>query len=141
MSVSAVTSCTTTKGQPRSASATTSASGIEPTGLVWMIQIALILPSPTARNMSTAFSPALSGVAGEAQKPRSTFRCVGFSMSRWQASMFASPPTSRPPIAFGCPVTLNGPMPGRPMRPVARWQFRMAFTLSVPNEDWFTPWP
>ena len=29
---------------------------------------------------------------------------------------------------------------GRPMRPVARWQLRMALTLSVPAADWFTPW-
>ena len=54
--------------------------------------------------------------------------------------MLARPPTSRPPIAFGWPVTLNGPMPGRPMRPVARWKLMIAFTLSVPQADWFTPW-
>ncbi len=54
--------------------------------------------------------------------------------------MLASAPTSRPPIALGCPVTLNGPMPGRPIRPVARWTLIMALTLSVPAEDWFTPW-
>ena len=54
--------------------------------------------------------------------------------------MLARPPTSRPPMAFGWPVTLNGPMPGRPMRPVARWQLMIALTLSVPEADWFTPW-
>ena len=55
------------------------------------------------------------------------------------ASWLASPPTSRPPIAFGWPVSENGPMPGRPIRPVARWQLMSALTLSVPAEDWFTP--
>ena len=40
---------------------------------------------------------------------------------------------------FGWPVIENGPMPGWPMRPVSRWQFRIAFTLSTPALDWFTP--
>ena len=53
--------------------------------------------------------------------------------------MLASPPTSRPPIAFGCPVIENGPVPGLPMRPVAKWQLMIALTLSVPQDDWFTP--
>ena len=53
--------------------------------------------------------------------------------------MLASPPTSRPPMALGWPVTENGPIPGMPMRPVARWQLMMALTLSVPVADWFTP--
>jgi len=52
----------------------------------------------------------------------------------------ARPPTSRPPIALGWPVSENGPMPGLPMRPVARWQLMMALTLSVPCADWLTPW-
>ena len=42
-----------------------------------------------------------------------------FSMSMCAASMLARPPTSRPPMALGWPVTENGPMPGLPMRPVA----------------------
>ena len=48
------------------------------------------------------------------------------------ASWLARPPTSRPPIALGWPVSENGPMPSRPIRPVARWQLMMALTLSVP---------
>ena len=47
--------------------------------------------------------------------------------------MLARPPTSRPPMALGWPVTENGPAPGLPMRPVARWQLMMALTLSVPR--------
>ena len=58
----------------------------------------------------------------------------------WAASWLASPPTSRPPMALGCPVSDSGPIPGLPMRPVARWQLMMALTLSVPWADWFTPW-
>ncbi len=53
--------------------------------------------------------------------------------------MLASPPTSRPPIAFGWPVMENGPMPACPMRPVSRWQLMMLLTLSVPADDWLTP--
>ena len=37
------------------------------------------------------------------------------------------------------PVRENGPIPGRPIRPVSRWQLMMLLTLSVPAEDWFTP--
>ena len=55
--------------------------------------------------------------------------------------MLASPPTSRPPIAFGWPVSENGPMPGTADPPgQLRWQLIMALTLSVPTDDWFTPW-
>ncbi len=36
-------------------------------------------------------------------------------------------------------MTENGPAPGLPMRPVARWQLMMALTLSVPDELWLTP--
>ena len=57
----------------------------------------------------------------------------------WAASMLARPPTSRPPMALGWPVMENGPMPGRPIRPVSRWQLMMLLTLSVPEEDWLTP--
>jgi hypothetical protein len=55
------------------------------------------------------------------------------------ASWLASAPTSRPPMALGWPVTENGPMPGRPMRPVSKWQLMMALTLSVPLDDWLMP--
>ena len=33
----------------------------------------------------------------------------------------------------------KGPVPLRPIRPVARWQLMIALTLSVPCADWFTP--
>jgi hypothetical protein len=55
------------------------------------------------------------------------------------ASMLARPPTSRPPIAFGWPVSENGPMPGGRCGPPIRWQLMMALTLSAPLDDWFTP--
>ena len=54
--------------------------------------------------------------------------------------MLASPPTSRPPMALGWPVIEKGPIPGRPIRPVARWQLMIALPLSAPELDWFTPW-
>jgi hypothetical protein len=40
----------------------------------------------------------------------------------------------------GLAVIENGPAPDLPMRSVARWQLMMALTLSVPHEDWLTPW-
>ncbi len=47
-------------------------------------------------------------------------RPAASSMSMCAASVLAKPPTSRPPMALGWPVTENGPAPGLPMRPVAR---------------------
>ena len=140
VSVAAHISLTATKSHLAMALATRSASGMETAGLVCRIHSALIRPSSTARNMSTAFSPGFSAIVGLAQKPCTAARWVGFSISRWQASMLASPPTSRPPMALGWPVTENGPMPGRPMRPVARWQLMIALTLSVPESDWLRRW-
>ena len=60
-------SLTTTKSQPAIAARTAPASGIDTAGLVQMIQIALIRPSATARNMSTAFSPGRSAMVGASQ--------------------------------------------------------------------------
>src|ERR1700676_145213 len=42
-------------------------------------------------------------------------------------------------MALGWPVSENGPMPGLPIRPVAKWQLMIASTLSVPCADWLTP--
>ena len=75
---------------------------------------------------------------GAFQKRRTRSISSG-AKSMCAASWLARPPTSRPPIALGWPVSENGPMPGWPMRPVARWQLMMALTLSVPCADWFTP--
>ena len=47
--------------------------------------------------------------------------------------MLAKPPTSRPPMALGWPVTEKGPQPSLPIRPVARWVLIMALTLSAPG--------
>ena len=136
----AVTSETTTNGQARMAASTLSASGMETTGLVAMIHSALMRPSATARNMSTALRPGFAAMVGERQKRCTRSRCAASSIFMCAASMLARPPTSRPPMALGWPVTENGPMPGLPMRPVARWQLMMALTLSVPDDDWLTPW-
>ena len=50
------------------------------------------------------------------------------------------PPTSRPPIAFGWPVSENGPAPGRPICPVARCRLMSAAFFAVPDDDWLSPW-
>ena len=139
VSVSANMSDTATKGVALIASRTASASGIETAGLVDMTQRALISPRAQARNRSTAFRPGFEATAGARQCARTASRCAASSSDKWLASMLDRPPTSRPPIALGCPVTENGPMPGRPIRPAARWQLMIAFTLSTPEVDWFTP--
>ena len=108
-------------------------------GLVPMIQSALTRPSSTASNRSTALRPGRVAMRGAFQKRRTRSTSAGSAKPMCAASWLARPPTSRPPIAFGWPVSENGPMPGRPMRPVARWQLMIALTLSVPAEDWFTP--
>ena len=50
------------------------------------------------------------------------------------------PPTSRPPIALGWPVSENGPAPGLPICAVARCRLISAAFLAVPLLDWFRPW-
>ena len=66
VSVERQTSETTTNGQLRIASRTRSASGMLSAGLVPMIHSALIRPSSTARNMSTALRPGFAGDRGRA---------------------------------------------------------------------------
>ncbi|MQM39922.1 hypothetical protein KBTX_03962 [wastewater metagenome] len=128
---------TTTSSQRCSASRTRSVSGRLTAGLVAMIHTARTRPAWIASNRSTALSPGSRATAGLSQNA-----CTASAASkpRWPARVFASPPTSRPPMALGWPVSENGPAPGRPTRPVARWQLRMAPALSVPLLDWFTPW-
>ncbi len=74
VSVEQATSDTTTNGQLRTASRTRSASGMLSAGLVPIIQSALIRPSSTARNMSTALRPGLAAIVGEPQKSRTMRR-------------------------------------------------------------------
>ena len=109
-------------------------------GLVAITQSAPMRPAESARNRSTAFKPGPAAMFGACQWPRTSSASPGRSQSRWPASMVARAPTSRPPMAFGWPVTLKGPAPGLPMRPVSRWQLMIALALSVPTSDWFTPW-
>ena len=132
-------SLTTTNGHRANAARTRPASGMLSAGLVQITHSARTRPSPTASNKSTAFSPGPAAIFGASQNRRTRSTAPGCSNPICAANWFASPPTSRPPIAFGCPVTLNGPAPGRPIRPVAKCTFRIALTLSVPDDDWFTP--
>jgi hypothetical protein len=119
VSVSAMQSDTTTHSQRSSARRTWSLSGRLTTGLVAMIHSAFTSPRSTARNRSTALSPALDAIRGACQKRCTSARCSAFSSSMCAASWLASPPTSRPPMALGWPVIEKGPAPGWPMRPVS----------------------
>ena len=120
------------------ASRTTSAFGSDTAGLVPITHNALISPRAMASNIWTAFRPSWVAMRGAFQNRR-TRSMSGGVKPIWAASWLASPPTSRPPIALGCPVSENGDAPTLPIRPVARWQLTMALTLSVPCADWLTP--
>src|SRR3546814_9468399 len=84
-SVWAIQSETTTSGQAASASRTSEASGIDTAGLVAMIHSALIRPSRTDRNRSTALSPGFAAIVGEDQKRCTSTRFSG-AKSRCAAS-------------------------------------------------------
>ena len=120
------------------ASRTPSASGSDTAGLVPITHSALISPRAIASNICTAFRPSWVAMRGAFQNRRTRSMSGGVKFM-CAASWLASPPTSRPPIALGWPVSENGPVPTLPMRPVARWQLRIALTLSVPCADWLTP--
>ncbi len=120
VSVRATQSETTTSSQRRNASRARSAFGRLTTGLVAMIHTALMRPPYMASNISTALSPGRCARRGACQNCCTMSRWAALSKSMCAASMFAMPPTSRPPMALGCPVTENGPIPGRPIRPVSR---------------------
>ena len=96
-----------------------SASGNEAAGFVPQTHKALISPLEIASNIWMAFKPSLSTMLGASQNLR-TRSILSRSNPICAANIFASPPTSRPPIAFGCPVNENGEAPGLPIRPVAR---------------------
>ncbi|MDQ0751985.1 hypothetical protein QF034_006216 [Streptomyces africanus] len=42
-------------------------------------------------------------------------------------------------MALGCPVSENGPAPGRQIAPVARCRLTRALVFQVPCVDWFSP--
>ena len=114
--------------------------GSETAGLVAMTQRAPMRPWAAARNISTALRPGREARWGVFQKRARASASPGASHSRWPASMVASAPVSRPPMALGWPVTLKGPPPGWPRLPCRMWQLMMAFALSAPAVDWLAPW-
>ncbi len=138
VSVSAMQSETTTKGHLASASPTRPASGMLTAGLVAITQMALMRPSWTASNMSTALRPGLGEVCGAPQK-RATRATSSGAKSIWPARVLAMPPVSRPPMALGWPVIENGQAPGLPILPVARCALRIARPLATPCADWLAP--
>ena len=140
VSLLAKASCTTTNSARCKARRTVFWSGRLCAGLVQRIHSALIWPSAAAWNISTAVSPGFSGTESTPHKAATSARCTGLAKSRCALSRFAMPPTSRPPMALGCPVRLNGPAPGLPIWPQARCRLMSAAFLAVPLVDWFKPW-
>ncbi len=127
-------------GHRPSASRTSAASGSETAGLVAITHSALIRPSRDRAEQIDRLEPGLGRHALGAAQKRCTSATFSGAKSTCAASVEASPPTSRPPIALGWPVIENGAAPGLPMRPVARWTLTIALTWSVPRIDWLMPW-
>ncbi len=140
VAVVANASCTTTSSARSRARRTVAWSGIDCAGLVQAIQSALIWPSAAAWNISTAVVPGRSGTTGRPHSAATSARCAGLARSRCAESRLAMPPTSRPPIALGWPVSEKGPAPGLPIWPLARCRLIRAAFLAVPLVDWFRPW-
>ncbi|MDT4836249.1 hypothetical protein FQZ97_699370 [compost metagenome] len=140
VAVVAKASWTTTNSARSSARRTVAWSGIDCAGLVQAIHSARISPSAAAWNISTAVLPGASGTEGTPHSAATSARCSGLARSRCALSRLARPPTSRPPIALGWPVSENGPAPGLPIWPVARCRLMSAAFFAVPLDDWFKPW-
>ena len=119
VSVCDTASDTTKRSSFLSAARMASARGNVTAGLVCMTQSALISPRSIASNIWIALRPSLCAMFGAAQKRRTRSTSEG-EYPMCAANILASPPTSRPPIALGCPVRDSGPDPGLPMRAVAR---------------------
>ncbi len=126
-------SCTTTNLAFFSAASILRASGMLTMGLVQMIHRAFIEPSSIPLNTWVAVFPGLAEIPSTPQKLATSSRCSGTLRLRWQASKVAMPPTSRPPMALGCPVRLNGPEPGLPICPVIRFRSMRARFLFTPS--------
>jgi hypothetical protein len=84
-------------------------SGIDCAGLVQAIHTALTWPDVIASNSSTAVRPGFPGTSSTPHRARDFGAMSGLAMSRWADSRLARPPTSRPPMAFGWPVSEKGP--------------------------------
>ena len=98
-------------------------------------------PRSSASTISEAVTPGRSPLdpGGTPQAVSTSARSSGFATRRCPGRVGASPPASRPPIAFGCPVNENGPAPGRPMFPVASERLISARFLSTPEVLWLAP--
>jgi len=82
--------------------------------------------------------PVLAPLKNGQTKPNTfaqLFKDGQFSHPDGKANILARPPTSRPPIAFGCPVIEKGAAPNFPILPVNKWQLVMLLALSTPRED------
>ncbi len=139
VAVVAKASCSTTYSARSSARRTVAWSGIDCAGFVHAIHSSRISPSAAASNISMAVLPGAAGTSSTPHSAATSARCAGLDRSRCADSRFARPPTSRPPIALGWPVSENGPAPGRPIWPVARCRLISAPLLAVPCALWLRP--
>ena len=87
-----------------------------------MIQIALMRPSRTASKHVDGLQTGIFGMRGDFQKSRTMRRWSAFSISICAASWLSEAADLAPAHGVRLAVTENGPMPGLPMRAVARWR-------------------
>ncbi len=140
VAVVAKASCTMTNSARSRARRTVAWSGMLCAGLVQAIHSARISPSAAAWNISTAVLPGRAGTSATPHSAATSARCAGLARSRCALSRLARPPTSRPPMALGWPVSENGPAPGLPICAVARCRLMRVAFLAVPLVLWFRPW-
>ncbi|SKU18092.1 Uncharacterised protein [Mycobacteroides abscessus subsp. abscessus] len=134
-------SCAITSSARRSPSTTFFLFATEATGFVQIIQHALMFPAAIWANMSTVPVPnsARMEPGGSCHRFSTKSRSAGDLTDRWPGRPGPMYPISLPPIAFGCPVNENGPLPGRQIAPVARCRLQIALVFQVPWVLWFRP--
>ena len=107
-------SCTTTNSARCRPAITDARFDTDATGLVQIIHAARISPSAIRRYMSMVPLPASARIVpcSSPQRSSTNERSAGFRADRWPGRPGPMYPISRPPIAFGWPVSENGPRPG-----------------------------
>ena len=120
MSVSPKASCRTTNSAALSASRTSAWFGMDCAGLVQAIQTALISPDFRPGKARRRSFQASGREPRDAPKGSHFGPIFGRGEIPVGGHQVGQSPTSRPPMAFGCPVSEKGPQPGFPIFPVAR---------------------
>ena len=101
------------------------------------LDAAVARPRRTGRPPS---GPACVAMSRRAPEPPTRSIAAGVVERHVRGQLVGEAADLAPAHGVGLAGERERPQPGRPIRPVARWQLMMALTLSVPCADWFTPW-